>query len=112
MQVSALSVHLDARARQDILIMRSLAAGQLPKCTHGSAMFPPWCLLSSCRHAGGAQLTACEACMNANKSEVENRIIFITGAAALAYVIRRLTAGIISGARRLEALASSVHAAA
>lgn len=29
--------------------------------------------------AGGVQLTGCEACMNANKTEVENRIIFITG---------------------------------
>ena len=50
--------------------------------------------------------------MNANKSEVENRIMFITGAAAMAYVIRSLTAGIISEARRFEALASSVHLAA
>lgn len=39
---------------------------------HASAPAMPAC-------AGGDQLTKCEVCMNANKTEVENRIIFITG---------------------------------
>lgn len=29
--------------------------------------------------AGGVQLTGCQVCMEANKTQVENRIIFITG---------------------------------
>lgn len=41
---------------------------------------PPYHLAPPhCTAVGGAQLTGCQACMEANKTEVENRIIFITG---------------------------------
>lgn len=29
--------------------------------------------------AGASQLTGCRSCMEANKTEVENRVIFVTG---------------------------------